>query len=183
MSSEADFDGIKITQKTNYPVNGKVEFSFENAKKVMIRIPAWCEEFKVNCDFVAKDRYIVIENPKDVVIEFVMKPVLMRASSNLASNIGKVALMYGPVVYCAESVDNVENLYSLYIDKNIDADVKYCDEYGLNKITVKGYKLKECECLYCSCEPEFEDIKINLIPYNCYANRGESNMLVWLKAL
>ena len=34
-----------------------------------------------------------------------------------------------PIVYCGESVDNIENLYSLYINKNICAKASYNEKY------------------------------------------------------
>ncbi len=182
MSSTANIDGVTIKQSTNYPVDGKVELSFENAKTVKIRIPGWCDEYTVNCQYKEEDNYITITNPHNVEINFVMKPVLMQSASCVGNNVGKVALMYGPVVYCGESVDNIENLYSLYINKNVDAKVLYNEKYGMNEITVDGFVLKPSGTLYSKLEANFEKTKIKLVPYSCYANRGESNMLVWFNA-
>ena len=128
-----------------------------------------------------EDNYITIENPKDVKINFAMKAVLMQSTSAVGSNVGKVALMYGPVVYCGEAVDNIENLYSLYINKDVNVDVKYNEKFGMNEITVKGFVAKPSAALYSKYGENFEETKIKLIPYSCYANRGESNMLVWFK--
>ena len=183
MSSEADFEGVNVKQSTNYPVDGKVDLSFENAKTVKIRIPCWCDEYTVSCEFEVEENYIKVTNPRNIKIEFVMKPLLMYANSKVSSNVGKVALQYGPVVYCAESVDNIENLHSLYVDKNVNASVEYCGKCGMNKISLKGFKVKEAENLYYSGDMEFEDTTINFVPYSTFANRGESNMAVWFKTL
>ena len=181
MSSEAAFEGVSVKQTANYPTDGKIKLSFENAKTVKVRIPCWCDEYTVNCEYSVEDNYITLSDPKDVEIEFVMKAVLMQSTSNVGSNVGKVALMYGPVVYCGESVDNIENLYSLYINKDVNVKVSYNESYGMNEITVDGFVAKPTEALYAKYGENFEETKINLIPYSCYANRGETNMLVWFK--
>lgn len=181
MSSEANFEDVAVKQSANYPSDGKIELSFKNVKTVKIRIPCWCDEYTVSCEYTAEDNYITIKNPKDVKVEFVMKPVLMQSTSAVGSNVGKTALMYGPVVYCGEAVDNIENLYSLYINKNLNAEVLYNEKFGMNEITVDGFLLKPTESLYSKYGENFEETKIKLIPYSCYANRGESNMIVWFK--
>ena len=181
MSSEAAFEGVSVKQTANYPTDGKIKLSFENAKTVKVRIPCWCDEYTVNCEYSVEDNYITLSDPKDVEIELVMKAVLMQSTSNVGSNVGKVALMYGPVVYCGESVDNIENLYSLYINKDVNVKVSYNESYGMNEITVDGFVAKPTEALYAKYGENFEETKINLIPYSCYANRGETNMLVWFK--
>ena len=181
MSSEARFEDIKVIQATQYPVDGKIEMTFENAKSVMIRIPSWCNEYTVDCEYSVEDNYIKLINPSSVKIEFVMKPMLMMSKTDVQNNIGKVAVQYGPVVYCGESVDNIENLHSLYINRNHDAKVNYNEKYGMNEISVKGFISKSSESLYCEFEEDLEETEIKLIPYSCFANRGESNMLVWFK--
>ena len=180
MSSEGDFEGVSVKQTTNYPLNGNVELSFENAKTVKIRIPCWCDEYTVSGEYKVEDNYITIENPKDVKINFVMKPVLMQSNPGVGSNVDKVALMYGPVVYCAESVDNIENLYSLYINKDVKAELAYNELYGMNEIVADGFVSKPANALYSKYADNLEETKIKLIPYSCFANRGESSMLVWL---
>lgn len=181
MSSEAELEEMTVKQSTNYPVDGKIDLHFENVKIAKIRIPCWCDEYTVNCEYTVENNYIKISNPKDVEINFVMKAVLMKSTSNVANNVGKAALQYGPVVYCGESVDNIENLHSLYFDKNLCPEISYNEKYGMNEITVKGYKNIPSETLYSRYEEKIESTKMKLVPYSCYANRGESNMLVWFK--
>ncbi len=180
MTSEAEYDGIKVWQKTNYPACGKVELAFENTKVAMIRKPAWCDEFTVDCEYTEENGYIKVVNPKDVTVEFAMKPVLMRAKSDVVQNAARVALMYGPVVYCAESVDNIENLSALYINKDINAEVKFNEGFGMNEVLVDGYIENASTELYSKYNEDFEGTKIKMIPYCCFANRGETNMLVWM---
>ena len=57
----------------------------------------------------------------------------------------------------------------------------YSDEYSLNIINAKGRRQLPCADLYMSAENvQYEETDIKLIPYSCHANRGESDMLVWI---
>jgi len=49
----------------------------------------------------------------------------------------------------------------------------------MNEITVDGFVSKPENALYSKYSDNSEETKIKFIPYSCYANRGESSMLVW----
>ena len=95
-------------------------------------------------------------------------------------NNGKVAVQYGPIVYCAESVDNGDNLHALFINIHEEIEVKYNEEFGFNVLRAKGKRKLFSEMLYEPVSNHFETTDINLIPYSCFANRGKSDMLVWI---
>lgn len=57
-----------------------------------------------------------INKNTNVEISFDLKVKLIRCSNLVRANIGKVAVARGPVVYCAESIDNCENLQLLKIN-------------------------------------------------------------------
>ena len=122
---------------------------------------------------------IYILNPKNIELEFEMKPTLYMAHPEVIACENKAALMYGPVVYCAEGIDNT-NLSGLYIDKELNADVLPYPETGLSKITVNGYIRKTPDTLYSKLEESFKSTKITFIPYYAFENRGESDMRVWM---
>lgn len=180
-ASSVNHDGMEINQSTDYPRSGKVTVTQKNAKKLYIRVPSWCTEFDIDADYTMENGYAVIENPSEKInIDFKMKPMLIEANPLVKADSGKAAVQYGPVVYCIEAVDNDANLHGLYIDKNLDCSVEYNDTYGLNTITAKGYKKLFKDSLYAPYSENFTDIRLNLIPYCCFANRGKSNMIVWL---
>ncbi len=180
MDSTFDDGKAKVVMKTDYPLNGEVEITCENVKKLAVRIPWWCKEFSINAEYEMEKGYAYIDNPQDIKIFFVMKPVLYMANREVSHCSNKVAFMYGPVVYCAEGVDNSLNLHSIYIDKNIKYEASYNKEYLLNEFTIAGFKKAESNVLYSELNDEFEAISIKLIPYYAFANRGESDMVVWL---
>lgn len=88
--------------------------------------------------------------------------------------------MRGPLVYCAESVDNCENLYSLILTDTNEAEESYSEMFRGILIRLNGLKIPESDELYSEAKANYEKTKIRFIPYYGFANRGESNMLVWL---
>jgi DUF1680 family protein len=91
----------------------------------------------------------------------------------------------GPVVYCGESVDNGENLHSFAIPANINATAKFSEEFDLNTLEVDAFRyVDSCESLYTRADAEQTKripTKLKMIPYYAFANRGETDMLVWFK--
>lgn len=178
--SEASVGGMKITQKTDFPKSGKIVLQTENIKTLCIRIPAWCKEYTVSAPYTIRNGYAVIENPTgEVTVDLVMKPLLIQSNPEIYENNGKAAVCYGPFVCAGESVDNTENLHSIFIDKNFQATAQYDDTLCGYTLKVKAYRRQATQALYCAYEENFENYILHLIPYAAFANRGESNMCVW----
>ena len=53
-------------------------------------------------------------------------------------------------------------------------------EFLLPLLKTKAYRLKETESLYYEAGDDFEEIPLTLIPYYAFANRGVTEMQVWL---
>lgn len=171
-----------ISQTTDYPVSGKVKIETNGVKKLAVRKPYWCENFAVNAEYTMENGYIVIENPSaEINIDFEMKPVLVQANKKAYNLNGRAAVAMGPIVYCCEGIDNAGGLRSLFIDAgNFEYSVEYNEEFGLNTLKVAGFRRKENDGLYFKYSDDTEKTEIRLIPYNCFANRGETDSLVWM---
>lgn len=179
--SVAECDGMKISQETDYPKSGKIKINTENVKRLCIRIPSWCKSFGINAEYKTENGYAVTENINgEIEVDFAMEPVLIQSSIEVYENIGKAAVCYGPYVCAAESVDNIENLHSLFIDKAFSAEAYYDDELCGYVLRVKGFKKVTDSSLYSPYSENYEDYTIRMIPYAAFANRGESNMCVWI---
>lgn len=180
VGSSAEFDGIRIVQKTDFPRRNTITVSADGAEKICVRIPSWCTEVDINADYTTKNGYAVIENTgNEIKIAFGMEPFLVEANSNVYEDCGKAALCIGPYVMAAESVDNGENLHNIFIDKNLKAEAWYSPELFGFQARVKAYRKSGGETLYSRYRDDFEDTVLNMIPYAAFANRGESNMCVW----
>lgn len=179
--SEMNLDGVSIKQTTNYPIDGNVKINTSGVKRLAVRVPNWCDEFKINVPYTMENGYAYIENPSDEInLEFVIRPKLMQSSPYVRENSGRAALKMGPLVYCIEEVDNGKYLRNIKIDKNLNAEITYDDYIGSNIITVDGYRPVETDKLYFEYNEDLIKTHVKFIPYYAFANRGVSEMLVWV---
>lgn len=177
-SSTLKDGNITCTVKTDYPISGKVELSADGVQKIAVRIPWWCENFTINCDYEIKNGYAVI-NETNAVINFDMTPFVLYSDPRVIRNEGKVCVMRGPVVYCAEGIDNGA-LHSLSLKTPLEITEKTDEYYGLVTLEAAGVKKQNFSgSIYSKIKPHTEKTIVKLIPYNSFANRGETDMAVW----
>lgn len=189
-----------VTQKTNYPWEGNVEFKINSTAKepmtLAVRIPGWTDSFVVTLNGQVlsteeKNGYIYIQKAfadDQIQVEFEIKPKRWYAHPNVKNEIGKTALSRGPLVYCLEGADNGEALHLLTLGK--DEEIQYRFEKdllgGVGTLHAMGEKIdleKRDMPLYQDSHFETEMVKKELkwIPYYSWANRGENEMSVWVR--
>ncbi len=183
IESQMDFKNTKVTQKTSYPSDGEVIITLGNNTKefVALRIPGWCKDFTVNKEYNLKKGYIYIKVTEndEIKINFQMPVRFISANKKVHTNAGRVALMRGPVVYCLEGVDNGKDLSGLRVD--IKGETQIVDgEFLVPDIIAKGFKETDSDSLYFDATDEYIETSLKFIPYYAYANRGETDMLVWV---
>ena len=193
----SDMFGGKITLHTEYPYDNKVEYHFEPKSESMavslaIRIPAWSENTVIRlnnqvAEYEMRDGYAYLYGEfrdKDVVmVELDMAARKIYTSSRVSANTGKAAIERGPLVYCAEGVDNENNILSLSLKRGGAITVgeylpdKLC---GIRELYAEGYKEANREELYSYEAPVAEACTITLVPYYAWGNRGLNQMRVWI---
>lgn len=192
-TAEVELSGKKcgVTQTTEYPRDGKVALHLKGmaGKKIALRLPGWCPDAKITSDgkevdFCNENGYAVIDvscDDKDFLLELSMPVVFMQANSRVRDDAGKVAVQRGPIVYCAEAVDNGEDLWALELDMSAPVIVEPNDRW-LNTIVAHGKRELPGDGLYRSAGAvEYKRQEIRFIPYYAFANRGESEMSVWMR--
>ena len=109
-------------------------------------------------------------SPEGETLEFNfdMSIRLRRAQPKVKGHAGKVALTRGPLVYCLESVDNPE----------VDIFTTLLDPSSLYHEFVPDL-LGGCVVIH---GKTTDDNPLNFIPYFLWANRGESQMTVWVNS-
>ena len=181
MDTTADTDGFKITQKTNYPFENKVILTYEGGKKtIALRKPNWCDIFTVNGKKLPCENgfvYINTDGNTQLEIEMEFRLKYVYANTALRENRGCTALTYGPFVYCMEGVDNGENLGEITLADG-EAHWYFDSELSLPCFTHPAVR-KKIDGLY-SDKAEFTPIEAKFIPYFAYANRGETDMRLWI---
>ena len=190
MESSADFDGFTIDQKTNYPFDGNVSIKLSGAdKKLAFRIPYWCGKYniKLNGGGVTPETvkgYAVIDARDGDTVELELELTVrhMKADSRVRHARGYAAITYGPFVMCMEGVDNGEKLGEVKLC-GLDCRVDFDERLGLP--TVIHPAVREIgEGLYYELGSEkTERFDAKLIPYFAFANRGESDMRIWIEVV
>lgn len=191
--SVSDIGDVKI--ETNYPVSGFINIRVKNfrRKKIGVRIPDWCKKYSVvYCQNGQVDSgagvlcggYLVFDAGTDFTLEIELdvSPRLVMCSSKVRDNAGRVALMYGPTVYCIEEKDNFANLNAV----KIAADAEFSESFDktLRQMTLSCSAFRDVETdeLYLPVsERREEKVTLKFIPYYAFANRGKSDMLVWIR--
>ena len=119
--------------------------------------------------------FIIIDKnywkPGDTVeISFEMKVKKVISNKNVAANKGKIAFERGPLVYCAEQVDNPNGVLDLKLNLNDQFKYSFDEDLleGIGKILGKATYSKN------------NIVDFTAIPYFAWAHRDDGEMSVWL---
>ena len=198
----ADGTPLKVTQETDYPWEGDIQLIIEIRQpkefSLMLRIPGWAEEAQVHVNGhpanveAQPSTYVNITriwSAGDRVRLFLpMTPRLMEAHPKVEELRGQVAVMRGPIVYCLESVDLLEDIRvsEVHIPTNIQWTVHH-DLRLLGGVTVlkcEAQRIPHGDWTGKLYRPRKringESLDIQLIPIYAWANRGISEMTVWM---
>ena len=172
---------IRIPGWLNEPVPGNL-YHYEKQEKVVPLI-------KVNgkqTTYETKDGYAVINRywkKNDIVtIEFPMEVKRVISNAAIKQNLNRVALQYGPLVYCVEGADNQGSTLNLVVPPETDFKTFFQPALlgGVNTIQF------EAPVLTVSNDGQSvatENRKITAIPYFSWNNRGANEMQVWLPSV
>lgn len=172
---------VHLKIESGLPWNGdvKIHFTPESPKEftVRLRIPSWNslsisgEELPASGYDPGEAYYETISklwSPGRETIEFNFDMSIQRrfAHPKVKGHAGKVALTRGPIVYCLESIDNPDvDIFTAQLDASTLQDEFIPDLLGgcvvIHAKTTDGRPLK-------------------FIPYFLWANRGASQMTVWV---
>lgn len=171
-------DGVDVTieMNTNYPWEGKVQFVINTSKRLKralrFRVPGWCKQFSID----GKSDGLKIENGYAVidkwqsgdafVIDMAMPVEKVVADPRVKADEGKVALQRGPIVFCAEEVDN-PNYDALSVSDSSNIDTHFDGDLlsGVQVIDVST-----------------DNKQFRFIPYYAWDNRQAGRMKVWVEA-
>jgi DUF1680 family protein len=199
---------VKLTQETEYPWNGRVSIAVNETSgkefALKLRIPGWAKgaTMRVNrrpvdgsqslLTPVATGKYFELRRAWKAgdIVEFDvrMETELIEANPLVEETLGQVAVKRGPVVYCLESVDLPKGNKPL--DVSLSPDTKLRARYDQRLLggvaVLEGVASVRTNVnwngqLYREWQPTKPvPIKLRLIPYSVWANRGLGEMSVWL---
>jgi uncharacterized protein len=183
---------VTLQQETNYPWDGSIKLIVNPEQEaeftLALRIPGWAQGEVVPSDLYTyleqsyesptvsvnggatspklKQGYIHIKRQwqRGDTVELNLPMPVRRVVShkNVKDNVGKVAVERGPIVYCAEAVDNEGKALNSAL-KDTSRLTATRDEDLLGGVTV------------------IQGNGLALIPYYAWSHRGEGEMVVWLE--
>lgn len=183
---------IRMTQSTQYPADGRIQFRLEGAAGMTlgVRIPGWCHSFRLMTEQGSAAHrlvkgYALIDVPNDrfeLLLDLTMEPELVESRPEAFDNTGRAALRRGPVIYCLEGVDNGPLLQDLRVSAALHARLSPHPSAPLPLIHASGWRrtVEPAAPLYQPYSPQFSPCELTFIPYYTFANRGESDMRVWI---
>lgn len=191
---------LQIT--TNFPNDGKVLISIKTKEivkgKLAIRIPNYVQEYCLEIDGSGVDfvpvvgGYLTLElesGMQEILLDFQLHARIVHANPLVKEDVGKIAIVKGPMVFCLEEQDNEKNLPAYFIDTKSKLLESYEENLlgGTTIVRARGKKLvntnwKEGE-LYKEVSPVLEESQLTFVPYAYWNNRNEGEMVVWVKEL
>lgn len=192
ISSDVDSVHGTVSIREEYATKGIATVFSDNynADIIKLRIPQWSKNATVTLNgeklskVEAVNGYMSIKVGKsfEIKIDFAITPTYIASNPKIISNAGRIAMSYGPVVYCLEGVDNGNDLNELSAIPNCEGASVYPDFHGLCSIEADGYRDKASDALYFdSSSSDRIPVRLKFIPYFAFANRDACDMLVWVR--
>ncbi|MBA2362719.1 MAG: glycoside hydrolase family 127 protein [Chloroflexia bacterium] len=198
---------VELRQRTRYPWDGTVEFEVrgEGAFALRLRIPGWCAAgatLEINgtrADTpLVPGSYVELRRewtPGDMVRLTLPMPVRgISCHPSVAENVGRIALMRGPLLYCVEAADNPGvDPGSLVISTGTAFSTEDAPSLLGGLVLLRGearvappddawtgtlYRTADTA----TGQPPGQAKQITAIPYYAWANREPSPMCVWLRS-
>lgn len=175
-TTKVQVDGaeVTLTQQTDYPWQGDVQFTITTTKPVKkalkFRVPGWCKHFTVNDsdELTVEKGYAVVQNWQSgstITLHMDMPVEKVEADPRVKADLGKCAIQRGPIVYCVEQIDNP----ALYEELSLTPETIVEANYDVNLLG--GVQVVTAQT---------EKGEARFIPYYAWDNREAGPMKVWV---
>jgi DUF1680 family protein len=199
---------VEIVQQNNYPWDGALTFNITPksslAFNLLVRIPGWAQnkaipsdlyqfanssdkkvEIKINgqpVEYTMQNGYAVLNKTwkKGDVVEVNLPMEVRRVIANekVKDDIGKVALQRGPIIYCAEWVDNNGKASNMIIQNNATFTTEFKPEL-LNGVEIIKSNVPAVIVNVDGSSVSTVNQSFTAIPYYAWAHRGKGEMMIW----
>lgn len=189
---------VSVSVKTRYPYDSGIEIKVKSDSDIpftlALRLPQHTFLNRIVVDGAPAHEslekgYIKLKRnwKGETVVHMLLDLPVQRIYANpkVRADIGKVALVKGPVVYCLEEADNGTNLGGFELPEDAAFREVYDDTLfgGTMTLVTEGVKVIDDEnpSLYRTMPPKKEKATMKFIPYCYWNNRGKGEMLVWVR--
>jgi uncharacterized protein len=193
---------LRLKVETDFPWNGVVRIGVKDvpktAKSLSLRIPAWTEgatlvvngrPFEASLTPGTYRRISTLQAGDVLELNLPMPIRLLESNPHVLGNLGRVAVMRGPLIYCLEQADNDgADVWDIYLPENVELAASEQPDLlgGVTVLTGQGLALQHnsTELLYSDYQPraerKFQPVEVCAIPYYAWANREPGAIQVWL---
>lgn len=185
---------VEIDCATDFPWSDSVAYDFKTAGRydVRLRNPAWSMGTAIMVNGVKQQArvekgYFVLSRNwakgDRLEVDFEMPVMQMEAHPSVQDDRGLAVLQRGPLVYCAEQIDNTAPVDELVIPRGARATAQFEPGLlgGVVSVTVDGEKMggRDWDAgLYRPIQAG-EKVTAKFVPYAYWANRGRNKMVTW----
>ena len=189
--------GWSLTCETGYPHGGEVRYTYHGPERettLALRIPGWSRRTSLQVNgqeadlsALTKEGYAYLNRAfregDQITLTLDMAPQWVTASAKVPALSNRAAVQRGPLVYCAEGVDNGGQVLGLSFAREGALTQEPFDPEllgGVAPVTAQGWRQREPGALYAYGMASLEPARIRLVPYYAWGNRGLTQMRVWL---
>lgn len=197
---------MRLRSHTRYPWDGEINIEVEGqgAWSLFLRIPGWCEEsalLEINGRLfegeLVPGAYVRVQRnwrSGDYLRLILPMPVRrIQCHPYVTENVGRVALMRGPLVYCVEQVDHPtvdvrdlvllpEDVLSPQFVSDVLGGVVILRGRAHGAPPDDGWAGRLYRTALPSTRQPGQSVELTAIPYYAWANRAPGAMQVWLES-
>lgn len=146
-------------------------------KQISVLVNSKPYEFNIEKGFAGISRTWKNNDKIELILPMEVKRIA--ANNNVEADRGRIALQRGPLVYCAEGIDNNGYTRNILIGNDTKFSTKYHYNFlnGFEVITAKSSGVKQAKDKKLLIK---EKQNFMAIPYYAWAHRGKTEMSVWI---
>jgi DUF1680 family protein len=191
---EVGAETVDIEQDSTLPWEGSatLDVAADGEVTLALRVPEWTDEMTVDGDAVTADEdgyaHVAVSGEETLDLAFEQSVEQVVAHPQVAADAGKVAVTRGPLVYCAEAVDNDRPLDQYALPAGADIAASHDPDLldGVTSLEADAevpssdgwegslYRPRE--------ETGTESASLTFVPYYAWDNREDGAMRVWIRA-
>lgn len=167
---------IPVSIQTNMPWGGEVKMTINKSYngEIRLRIPEWTTSYQLQVNgkevkaSIEKGYAALNRNWKageEISLNMAVETKMVAADPRVKADEGKRAVMRGPLVFCAEEVDNKQSYDKMELNNNS----QFAESYNANLLN--GIE---------QIQVQTGNTSFSLIPYYAWDNREAGRMKVWL---
>lgn len=190
MTAKANVDGMTVDMTSGYPYDGKTVITVRGGagKRLAVRVPFYTADrakyfadgTEIKPEVTGGYAFFRLGEKTEITLCYDVSPRVIYPNPRIADTAGKCAVLAGPLVYCAEGVDNGPALHTYRIGASPD----FCRRED-RALGVVCYDVSACRQESIEGNPLYAfgqqrtDAVLHMIPYFAFSNRGETDMRIW----